>query len=117
MNITKYFSKELFKGKTVFVTGGGSGINLGIARNFATLGANIGICGRTQAKLDTAAVELRTLGAKVCPVAADVRDFAALETIPLMALHRNAGCSQPAGTRQSRGRHSGDLRDAARQWR
>src|SRR5438046_7945976 len=80
MNITKYFSKELFKGKTVFVTGGGSGINLGIARNFAALGASIAICGRTQAKLETAAVELRTLGAKVCPVAADVRDFAALET-------------------------------------
>src|SRR6266705_6075066 len=79
MNITKYFSKELFKGKTVFVTGGGSGINLGIARKLAALGANIAICGRTQAKLDTAAVELRTLGAKVCPVAADVRDFAALE--------------------------------------
>jgi NAD(P)-dependent dehydrogenase (short-subunit alcohol dehydrogenase family) len=79
MNIAAYFSKDLFKGKTVFVTGGGSGINLGIARNLAVLGANIGICGRTQAKLDAAAVELRALGAKVCPVAADVRDFAALE--------------------------------------
>jgi NAD(P)-dependent dehydrogenase (short-subunit alcohol dehydrogenase family) len=79
MNVTTYFSKELFKGKTVFVTGRGSGINLGIARNFAALGANIAICGRTQAKLDTAAAELRTLGAKVCPVAADVRDYAALE--------------------------------------
>jgi NAD(P)-dependent dehydrogenase (short-subunit alcohol dehydrogenase family) len=63
----------------VFVTGGGSGINLGIARNFATLGADIAICGRTQEKLDAAATELRALGAKVCPVAADVRDFAALE--------------------------------------
>jgi NAD(P)-dependent dehydrogenase (short-subunit alcohol dehydrogenase family) len=80
MNIASYFSRELFKGKTVFVTGGGSGINLGIAKNFAALGANIAICGRTQAKLDAAATELRVLGAKVCPVAADVRDFAALET-------------------------------------
>jgi len=79
MDITAYFSRELFKGKTVFVTGGGSGINLGIAKNFAALGANIAICGRTQAKLDGAAVELRALGAKVCPVAADVRHFAALE--------------------------------------
>lgn len=79
MNITQYFAKDLFKGKTVFVTGGGSGINLGVAKNFAALGANIAICGRTQEKLDAAAVELRALGAKVCPVAADVRDFAALE--------------------------------------
>jgi len=80
MNIASYFPKDLFKGKTAFVTGGGSGINLGIAKNFAALGANIAICGRTQEKLDTAAVELRALGAKVSAVAADVRDFAALET-------------------------------------
>ena len=79
MNVTQYFAKDLFKGKTVFVTGGGSGINLGVARNFAALGASIAICGRTQEKLDAAAVELRGLGAKVCPVAADVRDYAALE--------------------------------------
>ena len=79
MNITSYVSRELFNGKTVFITGGGSGINLGIARNFAALGANIAICGRTQEKLNAAAVELRALGAKVCAVAADVRDFAALE--------------------------------------
>jgi hypothetical protein len=32
--------RDLFAGKTVFVTGGGSGINLGIARTFADLGGN-----------------------------------------------------------------------------
>jgi NAD(P)-dependent dehydrogenase (short-subunit alcohol dehydrogenase family) len=79
MNISNFFSKELFKDKTVFVTGGGSGINLGIAKNFAALGANIAICGRTQEKLDNAAAELRALGAKVCATVADVRDMAALE--------------------------------------
>ena len=79
MLATRYFAPGLFQGKTVFVTGGGSGINLGIAKNFAALGANVGICGRTQAKLDAAAGELRALGAKVCAVAADVRDMAAVE--------------------------------------
>jgi NAD(P)-dependent dehydrogenase (short-subunit alcohol dehydrogenase family) len=79
MDITQYLAKDLFKGKTVFVTGGGSGINLGVAKNFAALGAHIAICGRTQEKLDGAAEELRALGAKVCAVAADVRDMAALE--------------------------------------
>jgi NAD(P)-dependent dehydrogenase (short-subunit alcohol dehydrogenase family) len=79
MLVTQYFAKDLYKGKTVFVTGGGSGINLGVAKNFAALGASIGICGRSQEKLDTAAEELRALGAKVCPVAADVRDIAALQ--------------------------------------
>jgi NAD(P)-dependent dehydrogenase (short-subunit alcohol dehydrogenase family) len=74
----------MFRGKTVFVTGGGSGINLGVARNFAALGAHIAICGRTQERLDGAAVELRELNAhvsgKVLPVAADVRDYAAVES-------------------------------------
>lgn len=83
MIITSYFSKDLFKGKTVFVTGGGSGINLGIAKNFAALGANIAICGRTQEKLDNAARELRALmadsGANVRAIAADVREMPALE--------------------------------------
>ena len=79
MNITSVFPKELFTGKTVFITGGGSGINLGVAKNFAAVGANISICGRTQAKLDAAAGQLRALGAKVCTAVADVREFAALE--------------------------------------
>ena len=79
MLINQYFAKDLYRGTTVFVTVGGSGINLGVAKNFAALGADIAICGRTQEKLDAAAVELRALGAKVCPVAADVRDIAALD--------------------------------------
>ena len=79
MLVNRCFAPDLFKGKTVFVTGGGSGINLGIAKNFAALGADVAICGRTQSKLDAAAEELRALGARICPVAADVRDYAALE--------------------------------------
>jgi NAD(P)-dependent dehydrogenase (short-subunit alcohol dehydrogenase family) len=83
MIVQEHLPKTLFAGKTVFVTGGGSGINLGVARNFAALGAHLAICGRTQDKLDTAAQELRELnahaGGKVLPVVADVRDYAALE--------------------------------------
>lgn len=79
MLVQSLLPKDLFRGRTVFVTGGGSGINLGIARNFAALGANLGICGRTQEKLDRAADELRALGAQVVAKAADVRDPVALE--------------------------------------
>ena len=79
MHITSYFAKDLFHGKTVFITGGSSGINLGIARNFAALGAKLGIVGRSQTKLDAAAAELRALGAQVSTHSADVRDYAALE--------------------------------------
>ncbi|MEH2476809.1 NAD(P)-dependent dehydrogenase (short-subunit alcohol dehydrogenase family) [Nitrobacteraceae bacterium AZCC 2146] len=65
--------RDLFAGKTVFVTGGGSGINLGIARTFAGLGANIGLCGRSQERLDAAAASLREIGARVSATSADVR--------------------------------------------
>jgi NAD(P)-dependent dehydrogenase (short-subunit alcohol dehydrogenase family) len=81
MAITDFLSSSLFAGKTVFVTGGGSGINLGIAKCFAAVGAKIAICGRTQEKLDAAAAELRALGATVCHGVADVRDFAAVEAL------------------------------------
>ncbi len=79
MNITSYFVNNLFQNKTVFITGGSSGINLGIARNFAAVGANLGICGRSQDKLDAASAELRELGARVSAHAADVRDYPALD--------------------------------------
>jgi NAD(P)-dependent dehydrogenase (short-subunit alcohol dehydrogenase family) len=81
MAITDFLSSSLFAGKTVFVTGGGSGINLGIAKNFAAVGAKIAICGRTQEKLDAAAGELRALGATVWHGVADVRDYGALEAL------------------------------------
>lgn len=82
MIVSQYLPADLFKGKTVFVTGGGSGINLGIARNFAALGGHVAICGRTRETLDRAAAELSALnadaGGKTLPIAADVRDHAAL---------------------------------------
>jgi NAD(P)-dependent dehydrogenase (short-subunit alcohol dehydrogenase family) len=79
MNADELFGKDLFREKTVFITGGGSGINLGIAKSFARVGARIGLCGRTQERLDGAAGELRALGADVFTQVADVRDYAALE--------------------------------------
>ena len=83
MLIKELLPSELFKGKTVFVTGGGSGINLGVASHFAALGAHVAICGRTQDKLDAAAAGLRLLnahaGGKSLTAVADVRDPAALE--------------------------------------
>lgn len=81
MLATRFFPADAFKGTTVFVTGGGSGINLGIARNFAALGADVAICGRKQDRLDRAAEELRAFGGSVHAEAADVRDAGRLETV------------------------------------
>jgi NAD(P)-dependent dehydrogenase (short-subunit alcohol dehydrogenase family) len=79
MDITKCFAKNLMQGKTVFVTGGGSGINLGVAKSFAALGANVAVCGRTRERLDVAAKEIEALGAKVFTQVADVRQMPALQ--------------------------------------
>jgi NAD(P)-dependent dehydrogenase (short-subunit alcohol dehydrogenase family) len=79
MNVTEYLPTDLFKSKTVFVTGGGSGINLGIGKTFACLGANVAICGRTRERLDAAAGELRAIGARVVAEVADVRQYEALQ--------------------------------------
>ena len=53
------------RGKNLFVAGGSSGINLGIAHGFAAAGANVAILGRSQPKLDAAVAELARHGGKV----------------------------------------------------
>jgi NAD(P)-dependent dehydrogenase (short-subunit alcohol dehydrogenase family) len=59
--IRQHLSGELMTERTVFITGGGSGINLGIAKTFAAVGAssqcgNRGNAGRT---LSSAATLIR----------------------------------------------------------
>jgi NAD(P)-dependent dehydrogenase (short-subunit alcohol dehydrogenase family) len=78
LELMEYLPEDLFDGTVVFITGGGSGINLGIARAFATLGADLAICGRSVERLEGAAAELEELGAQVVAVPADVRDYDAL---------------------------------------
>jgi NAD(P)-dependent dehydrogenase (short-subunit alcohol dehydrogenase family) len=74
--------KELFKDKTVFITGGASGINYGIAESFAKLSANIAICGRTKEKLDEAKAKLESdYKVRVFAEVADVRDYESLSSI------------------------------------
>ena len=68
-----------FTGKTVLVTGGGSGMGLAIAKQFLDEGANVAIGGRNQQKLDEAAKGLKggkRLFTQVCDVskAADAED-------------------------------------------
>ena len=67
-----------FKGRTVFVAGGSSGINLGIADAFARHGASVAILGRSQERIDTALAQLRAHGGAAEGYSADVRDAAAV---------------------------------------
>jgi len=67
-----------FTGRRVFVFGGTSGINLGIARAFAQAGASVAVASRLQDKVDAAVAELSELGPSAAGYALDVRDAEAV---------------------------------------
>ncbi len=67
------FQKDLLKGKSIIITGGGTGLGKSMAMRFGELGANLVITSRKQNVLDDSANELRKTGAQVLPIACDVR--------------------------------------------
>ncbi|MEO1267659.1 MAG: SDR family oxidoreductase [Myxococcota bacterium] len=72
------FRQDMLQGKVALVTGGGSGINLGIAKAFVEHGAKVALVSRTQEKLDAAAESLSPEMVDAKGFAADVRDVEAL---------------------------------------
>jgi NAD(P)-dependent dehydrogenase (short-subunit alcohol dehydrogenase family) len=67
-----------FSGRTVFVAGGTSGINLGIAKAFARHGASVAVASRSAERVASAVAELQALGGAAMGRTADVRDPAAV---------------------------------------
>lgn len=62
-----------FSGKTVFVAGGTSGINLGIAKGFASAGARVAVASRSPERVESATAELKALGGDALGHVVDVR--------------------------------------------
>lgn len=63
-----------YAGKHVFVAGGSSGINLGIAKGFAAAGARVGLLSRSREKIDAAVREIEQAGGgEAFGASADVR--------------------------------------------
>lgn len=73
------FTKDTLSGKTILITGGGSGLGLAMAKGFIANGANIAICGRTEEKLKKAIEEIKTEGAQAKYYICDVRDHEAVK--------------------------------------
>jgi NAD(P)-dependent dehydrogenase (short-subunit alcohol dehydrogenase family) len=87
-------------GKVALVTGGNSGIGLGMARSLAEAGADVAIWGTSATKNATARAELERTGRRVLALACDVGDEAAVtaafaETVE--TLGRVDGCFANAG--------------------
>ncbi|XP_033625877.1 2,4-dienoyl-CoA reductase, mitochondrial-like [Asterias rubens] len=69
-----------FNGKTAFITGGGTGLGKGMATTLSSLGAKVAIMSRKLEVLEKTAKEISNqTGNLVIPLAADVRDAAAVK--------------------------------------
>ena len=104
-------------GKVALVTGGNSGIGLGMARALAEAGADIAIWGTNAAKNAAAQAELETSGRKVLALQCDVSDETAVDQAfaeTLRVLGRVDGCFANAGVS---GRGAGSfLEIGAEEW-
>ncbi len=82
MNITGLMRDDAFKGKTIIVSGGGTGLGKSMATYFSELGANIVICSRKIAVLEATAAEITAkTGNSVLPIACDVRNYEQVENV------------------------------------
>ena len=99
------FRPGLFSSRTVWVTGGGSGIGRCTAHELASLGARVVISGRTAEKLNRVAQEIREDGGQCETIAFDIRDEDAVKSAvastvahlgPIHGLVNNAGGQFPA---------------------
>lgn len=72
--IPTVYKSDLFAGKTVIVSGAGSGLGRAIATLFARLGANLAICGRNPEKLEAAATFFADFGGEVMTRQLSIRD-------------------------------------------
>ncbi|MDY0012579.1 MAG: SDR family oxidoreductase [Rhodocyclaceae bacterium] len=73
------FTADALAHKVAFVAGGTSGINLGIAQRLAAHGARVVVMGRNPDKAAAAATTITAAGGQALGLAADVRDYAAME--------------------------------------
>lgn len=89
--LTPALRVDYFKGKTVLVSGAGSGLGRGIAHWVARLGGNVVLCGRKEDKLEAARAAISQYGGGTLVHAMSIRDPDAVETLFAKAYERFGG--------------------------
>ena len=80
---------DALKGKTIIVTGGGTGLGKSISRYLLQLGANVTICSRRQNVIDESAKELMDeTGGVVLAVQCDVRNPEQIENVMAQTIEK-----------------------------
>jgi NAD(P)-dependent dehydrogenase (short-subunit alcohol dehydrogenase family) len=74
------FQSDLLAGRTILITGGGTGLGRSMAMRMAELGAQIFLVARREEPLRETRDAIRAAGAKCEYALADVREFAAVES-------------------------------------
>lgn len=86
MAVQGALQQDTLKGKTIVVTGGGTGLGKAMATYFSELGANLVISSRKLPVLEEAAAEINNkTGNAVLPVACDIRNPEEVENLRIQA--------------------------------
>ena len=82
------FEIDLLKGKTIIITGGGTGLGKSMGAYFMELGADLIITSRKQEVLDKTAEEFSKYTGEVFPITGDVRDHKDVKNVIDKSLER-----------------------------
>jgi citronellol/citronellal dehydrogenase len=88
MNVLDVLAPDALAGRTVLVTGGGTGIGRATALAVAGCGARVAVCGRRPEPLEAVRHEIEAAGGCCLAVAGDVRDEAFVPRLVGAALER-----------------------------
>ena len=80
------FAADALRGRVAIVTGASQGIGRAIAVELARVGADVVVCSRRPDGLEAVAADVRTLGRRAVPVAADVGDAHAVQRVVATAV-------------------------------
>jgi NAD(P)-dependent dehydrogenase (short-subunit alcohol dehydrogenase family) len=83
MHMSRVGEPRFLENRVAFVAGASSGINLRIAHRLSQAGAKIAIISRAEERITAAARGIAEAGGTVLGLAADVRDYAAVEAVLL----------------------------------